>query len=111
MCRATISLLGHEKELVVKVAPFQPWLFGLDAMLRFGMSVNLPARTFELFTDTQRFASKGMISITSFADLLRYKGLTEADLVPVGELKAPLSSFVDAMAAEQAHRIIDLGTS
>lgn len=102
---ATLSIQGHAHNLVIKVAPDQPALFGLDVMILFDMTLNLSNQTYQA-----KFPTPSM-KLHKFDGLLQRFGITEDDLVPLSALPSPGDAYKMTVTAGQSHRLVDLGSS
>eukprot|EP01039_Chlorochromonas_danica_P001822 gene1822-1991_t len=101
----TLSVQGHTRDLVIKVTPEQPMLFGLDAMILFGMTTDLPNQTYHAYL--KNVATPSMKLHKFLKDLC----LTEADLVPLSTLPPPREAFKMALEKGHSRRVVDLGSS
>jgi hypothetical protein len=105
-----LSLLGNTADLVIKVAPNQPCLLGLDAMHAFGVDILI---------------SEGKYSVTlkqpphffnqfTIANILLQFGVTRDQLVPLNTLPPVEESAAKRKKEMQAGttcNILDLGTT
>ena len=112
LCRAKLRLAGAEIPLVVKVAPDQPNLLGLDAMVLLDMEIHPASQKYSI-------ASRPVIKDPSAAQVpfrwLRFEAilnrfqLTDKDLVPLPQLPLPVDSYSALISA--GSQAIDLGTA
>jgi hypothetical protein len=110
LCPALISILGVEAAIVVKVAPDQPSLLGLDAMFLFDMELHIVKGQFSI-------APKAIAPMDSpfhfleMGSILKKLGIPPSDLVPVETLPPPDVSYKQLVSAGKSNCVIDLGTS
>ncbi|RKP19695.1 hypothetical protein ROZALSC1DRAFT_22067 [Rozella allomycis CSF55] len=105
-----VEVNGIGSSLVMKVAPNQPNLLGLDAIFRFGMVIDPVQRVFSQSTAPL----KDNEHLFDFFDLKRYMsklGITQEDLIPVEDLPDPNVAYIDLLKAGSAHAVINLGPS
>jgi len=110
LCPTLISILGVEAPIVVKVAPDQPSLLGLDAMYLFDMELYIVKGEFAI----ARKALSPMETSFKFINMgafLNKLGIHASDLVPVQSLPPPDESFKQLVNAGKANYVLDLGTS
>jgi hypothetical protein len=110
LCPTLISILGVEAPIVVKVAPDQPNLLGLDSMFLFDMELQILKGEFTIARkplapkDTQfQFLDMGYI--------LKKLGLSVSDLVAVETLPPPDESYKLLLNTGKSNCVVDLGTT
>jgi len=107
----TMELLNERKTLVVKIAPDQPFLFGLDAMNLFQMNVDFQNQSFTLGSSLAATNSVSGMKILDFTKLLEKTNITMDDLVPLSLLPPPDASFQTLVDSRKTNLVIDLGFS
>ena len=105
-----ITLNGICSSLVVKIGPDQPHRLGLDAMVRFDLTIDPVRATF----------TQGASPINdqdhpfNFINLEAYMaklGIKDEDLIPIQDLPNPKMAYKSLLEAGTASNVIDLGTS
>jgi len=109
LSRVTLSILGHDVPLVVKVAPNQPVLLGVDAMHAFGMDLLLSKLQ---FSSNRSPAPSVAFNHLDYNVLLHQNGITEEQLSSLDTLPLPAVSAQRMLAdTGSAHSVLDLGTT
>lgn len=110
LATCNVNVKGVNFPLVVKVgATDQPVLIGLDLVVAASMNIDIGTRTIRINTVPNFDATTTGFKFIDFQELMRARGLTDADLVPFTELvNAELDFFANAGTA---HKCIDLGFS
>jgi len=110
LCNTTVSLLGVQTPVVVKVAPNQPTLLGLDVMVKLAMIIDIAHMTYEI-ADRIVPASESTFNFIDFAHILSKLKLVENDLVPVQTLPAPNEAYKQIVATGSSNFVLDLGST
>ncbi len=110
LCLTTVSILGIEAPLVVKVAPNQPNLFGLDGMFLFDMDLRTVKREFSI-SQTPTNLDLVPFRWLRHPALLKSLEISPEDLVPVKDLPPPDLAYKALIDAGQSARVLDLGTA
>jgi len=105
----TMGLLEEKRILVVKVAPDQPFLFGLDAMHLFKMNIDFFHQSFTIGSPSANDIS-GM-KVFDFMKLLEKAKVGMDDLVPLSSLPPPEISFKALLDTGKTNMVVDLGFS
>jgi len=108
LCQTTISVLGVEAPLVVKVAPNQPNLLGLDAMFLFDMELHFVKGEFQI---GHKITPRSMFRFLDMVSMLKNLNLSHSDLVPINTLPPPEVSYKVLVDAAKTNCVIDVGTS
>jgi len=110
LCATTVTVLGVEVPLVIKVGPSQPSLLGLDAMFSLSMNLNLSTLKFDV-AKHPTLPPTSTFGFLSFPKLLSQNKLQQKDLVPIQDLPPPEDQYQSMRALGTAHSVINLGTT
>ena len=106
LCPTSISILGVEFPIVVKVAPSQPSLLGLDAMYLSNMELDFLKREFVIAHMPLKDFQFKFLDMTSL--LSRFK-ISSSDLVPIESLPPPQESYKELVNSGNSNLVVDLG--
>lgn len=110
LCLTTMTLSGVQASLVVKVAPNQPNLLGLDAIVLFDMDMHPASKKYSI---AQQPLDRSVIPYRwlHFENILKQLQITNKDLVPLQRLPPPDDSYKVLISAGKSHYVLDLGTA
>eukprot|EP01124_Arcella_intermedia_P010487 TRINITY_DN16995_c0_g1_i2.p1 TRINITY_DN16995_c0_g1~~TRINITY_DN16995_c0_g1_i2.p1 ORF type:complete len:213 (-),score=26.82 TRINITY_DN16995_c0_g1_i2:86-724(-) len=106
LCKASVTILGVRCSVVVRVAPDQPALLGLDVMYLLSMSLNIPRGKFQIAGCP---ASRGLFRFIDVDAFLQGEGIDEEQLVPVEGLPPPDQSYQQLVRMGKGHVAFNLG--
>ncbi|KAI8895775.1 hypothetical protein BC833DRAFT_622714 [Globomyces pollinis-pini] len=103
-----VSIAGVRSKLLVKVAPDQPNVLGLDAVIRFHIIPDAVRCTFTSCAK-EGLTTKHWFKFLNWEKIMESIGLTERDLVPIDQLPSPKSSYAKLVKAGRSHCVLNLG--
>jgi hypothetical protein len=83
LCNVNLTILGKSAEIVVKIGPNQPCLFGCDALLMFDLVPDWRKRSFSISTSLHHDISVYGFAQLEWSRLLTMAKITESDLAKV----------------------------
>jgi len=110
LCPTLVSLLGVEAPLVVKVAPDQLSLLGLDAMFMFDMELFIMKGEFSVARKALS-ARDVQFQFLDMGAILKKLGIPYSELVPVESLPPPDESYKELVHTGKSNCVLDLGTT
>jgi hypothetical protein len=110
LAKANINVQGQSKDFVVKIAPLQTNLFGIDLIILFNMSIDIPMLKYTIHSNPVSVKKMGL-KLLDFDELLKMLDLSDADLMDIEDLPDPEKAYKDAIASGTSYAILNLGFS
>jgi hypothetical protein len=109
LCMANVTIQGVTRPLVIKVAPYQHPLLGLDAMWMFDMNIFTKKLQYDITSEPYLSTFEPRFRFIDLDYFFKTYSIDKCDLVPLQLLPPPQEAFKKLVDNGKINNVVDLG--